>query len=82
VLATRIAPGTVHLAQVAVHPTRRREGLASRLVDDACRLAASRGARLVTLLVGEHNAAARALYQQLGFTERAAFVAGMLSYAK
>jgi ribosomal protein S18 acetylase RimI-like enzyme len=82
VLATRIAPGTVHLAQVAVHPSRRREGLGHRLVDEACRLAASRGARLVTLLVGEHNAAARALYEQIGFTERATFVAGMLSYTK
>ena len=82
VLATRIAPGTVHLAQVAVHPSRRREGLGHRLVDETCRLAASRGARLVTLLVGEHNAAARALYQQLGFTARATFVAGLLSYQR
>jgi len=80
VLATRIAPGTVHLAQVAVHPSRRREGLARRLVDEACRLAASRGARLVTLLVGEKNAAARALYEQIGFTARAMFVAGTLTY--
>ena len=80
VLATRIAPKTVHLAQVAVHPSRRREGLAGRLVEDACRLAASRGARLVTLLVGEHNAAARALYEQMGFAERASFVAGTLSF--
>jgi ribosomal protein S18 acetylase RimI-like enzyme len=82
VLATRIAPGTVHLAQVAVHPSRRREGLGHRLVDETCRLAASRGARLVTLLVGEHNAAARALYEQIGFTARATFVAGMLSYRR
>jgi len=82
VLATRIAPGTVHLAQVAVHPSRRREGLGRRLVDETCRLAASRGARLVTLLVGEHNVAARALYEQVGFTERATFVAGLLSYRR
>lgn len=80
VLATRIAPSTVHLAQVAVHPSRRREGLAQRLVDEACRLAASRGARLVTLLVGEKNTAARALYEHMGFTERASFVAGTLTY--
>ena len=80
VLATRIAPGTVHLAQVAVHPSRRREGLGRRLVDEACRLAASRGARLVTLLVGDRNVAARALYEQMGFAARAAFVAGTLSY--
>jgi ribosomal protein S18 acetylase RimI-like enzyme len=79
VLATRIAPGTVHLAQVAVHPDCRRSGVARRLVDEACRLAASRGARLVTLLVGERNAAARALYEQMGFTERALFLAGTLT---
>jgi ribosomal protein S18 acetylase RimI-like enzyme len=80
VLATRIASGTVHLAQVAVHPSRRRAGLAQRLVDEACRLAASRGARLVTLLVGAHNTAARALYERIGFAERATFVAGTLTY--
>lgn len=81
VLATRLAPGTVHLAQVAVHPERRREGVARRLVDEACRLAASRGARLVTLLVGENNAAARQLYEQMGFVPRAMFLAGTLSFA-
>ena len=77
-----IAPGTVHLAQVAVHPSCRRTGIARRLVDEACRLAATRGARLVTLLVGEQNAPARALYEQMGFAPRATFVAGTLTYAK
>lgn len=81
VLATRIAPGTVHLAQVAVHPSCRRQGVARRLVDEASRLAASRGARVVTLLVGEHNAPARALYEQMGFTERALFVAATLPFS-
>src|SRR4030095_13364634 len=33
VLTTRIAPGTIHLAQVAVHPARRREGIARRLLE-------------------------------------------------
>jgi ribosomal protein S18 acetylase RimI-like enzyme len=82
VLATRLAPGTVHLAQVAVHPERRREGVARRLVEEACRLAASRGARLVTLLVGENNAAARQLYDAMGFAPRATFLAGTLSFAE
>ena len=45
VLATRIAPGTLHLPQVAVHPSRRREGLAHRLVEEACRAAAARGVK-------------------------------------
>ena len=62
VLTTRIAPGTIHLAQVAVHPGRRREGFARQLVDEACRLAQPRAARQATLLVGEKNTAARKLY--------------------
>jgi ribosomal protein S18 acetylase RimI-like enzyme len=78
VLATRVAPGTVHLAQVAVHPSRRREGFARRLVDEACRTAASRGARQGTLLVGEKNTAARELYEQMGFQPKATFIAATL----
>jgi len=75
VLATRIAPGTVHLAQVAVHPGRRREGFARTLVDEACRLAQPRAARQATLLVGDRNTAARKLYESMGFEPRATFIA-------
>jgi ribosomal protein S18 acetylase RimI-like enzyme len=75
VLTTRIAPGTIHLAQVAVHPGRRREGLGRRLVDEACRLAQPRAARQATLLVGEKNTAARKLYASMGFEPRATFIA-------
>src|SRR6185503_6734970 len=57
VLTTRVAPGTIHLAQVAVHPGRRREGFARKLVNEACRLAQPRAGRQATLLVGEKNAA-------------------------
>jgi ribosomal protein S18 acetylase RimI-like enzyme len=78
VLATRIAPATLHLAQVAVRPSRRREGLARRLVDEACRAGAARGATEATLLVGDRNRGARALYAGMGFEVRARFVAGML----
>jgi len=76
VLTTRIAPGTIHLAQVAVHPARRREGFARRLVEEACRLAQPRAARQATLLVGEKNTAARKLYESMGFEPRATFIAG------
>ena len=76
VLATRIAPGTLHLPQVAVHPSRRREGLAERLVSDACRAAASRGVKQATLLVADSNTAARALYEKMGFAATSAFIAG------
>jgi ribosomal protein S18 acetylase RimI-like enzyme len=75
VLTTRVAPGTIHLAQVAVHPARRREGFARRLVDEACRLAQPRAARQATLLVGEKNTAARKLYASMGFEPRATFIA-------
>jgi ribosomal protein S18 acetylase RimI-like enzyme len=75
VLATRVAPGTIHLAQIAVHPGRRREGFARKLVDEACRLAQPRAARKATLLVGEKNTAARKLYASMGFEPRATFIA-------
>ena len=75
VLTTRVAPGTIHLAQIAVHPGRRREGFARRLVDEACRLAQPRAARQATLLVGEKNTAARTLYASMGFEPRATFIA-------
>jgi ribosomal protein S18 acetylase RimI-like enzyme len=78
VLATRIATGTLHLPQVAVHPTRRREGLARRLVEEACRAAAARGVKQATLLVAESNASARALYDKIGFTDASAFIAATL----
>lgn len=78
VLATRIAPGTLHLPQVAVHPTRRREGLATRLVEDACRSAATRGVKQATLLVADSNSGARALYEKIGFTDTSTFIAATL----
>ena len=78
VLATRIAPGTLHFPQVAVHPARRREGLARRLVEEACRAGASRGVKLATLLVAESNIIARALYAKMGFVDMSSFIAGTL----
>jgi ribosomal protein S18 acetylase RimI-like enzyme len=78
VLATRIAPGTLHLPQVAVHPARRRQGLAQRLVEEACRAAAVRGVKQATLLVADSNASARALYEKMEFTDRSEFIAGTL----
>lgn len=77
VLVTRIAPDTVHLAQVAVHPARQRQGLGRTLVEEACRRAAAEGFRQATLLVGESNVGARRLYATLGFTDRASFLAAI-----
>jgi ribosomal protein S18 acetylase RimI-like enzyme len=78
VVAARVAPDRVHLAQVAVHPARRREGLARRLVEEACGAGAAGGARQATLLVGSHNQAARTLYASMGFEDHALFLAGIL----
>jgi ribosomal-protein-alanine N-acetyltransferase len=55
----------LHITTLAVHPERRRQGHARTLVNAA--LAAFPGARRVHLEVRPRNAAARALYETLGF---------------
>lgn len=76
-LVTRLAPDTVHLAQCAVRPTARRRGLAASLLDDVCTRAAHAGISQVTLLAGESNAPARALYEARRFVERGRFIAAL-----
>ncbi|MDP1569106.1 MAG: GNAT family N-acetyltransferase [Vicinamibacterales bacterium] len=71
---TTIAPGIAHLAQMAVAPSARGEGLAGRLLADAMHTAAAAHYRQVTLLVAEDNQPARRLYARAGFTERASFI--------
>jgi ribosomal protein S18 acetylase RimI-like enzyme len=75
VLVTTVSPSAAHIAQLAVHPDRRGRGLASRLVHDAAERSASAGKTELTLLVGEQNAAARSLYDSLGFSQKATFLA-------
>jgi len=60
-----------HITTIAVHPQWRRRGLAARLLRMLIRLACERGALRLTLEVRERNEAARALYQRLGFEEKA-----------
>jgi len=74
VLTTRIGDDTVHLPQVAVARHARGQGLAARLVMAALNTARDAGLSRATLLVGERNAAARHVYDKLGFVETAAFV--------
>jgi ribosomal protein S18 acetylase RimI-like enzyme len=74
VLVTALSSETAHLAQVAVHPSRRGEGLAAVLIEQATAIAATQGYAQTTLLVGASNAPARRLYETLGFSERARFV--------
>jgi len=47
-------------------------------VDEACGAGSARGARQATLLVGDNNTGARDLYAQMGFSEKAEFLAGVL----
>jgi ribosomal protein S18 acetylase RimI-like enzyme len=76
VLVTTLSAATAHIAQVAVHPSRRGEGLAAALVEEACDRAARQGCTRVTLLAGASNSPARRLYERLGFTAGPLFLAG------
>ena len=55
------------LANVAVFPGWRRQGIARTLVEDCIRLARQRGGKEVVLQVDTDNRGARLLYDQLGF---------------
>ncbi|MEW6273353.1 MAG: ribosomal protein S18-alanine N-acetyltransferase [Thermodesulfobacteriota bacterium] len=57
----------VHLLDLAVAPGFRRRGLGRALAESVITHAREAGARLVTLEVATTNAAARALYEGLGF---------------
>ena len=74
-IVTVISPGTAHLAQLAVDPSRHRQGLARQLLHDVLVAAAQEGHTRLSLLVAADNTAARALYRSLGFVEHERFVA-------
>ncbi len=75
VLTTVVSPTTAHIAQVAVDPSRRGGGAATRLVRAVLEQARAAGYDRVSLLVSERNTAARRLYARLGFNETASFIA-------
>jgi [ribosomal protein S18]-alanine N-acetyltransferase len=58
----------LHINTLAVHPARRREGLASILLTHVLADATARGADKATLEVRRSNEAARRLYDRFGFT--------------
>ena len=57
----------LHINSLAVDEPVRRQGIARRLLDAVVRDAVAEGARMATLEVRQSNAAARALYEGLGF---------------
>ncbi len=59
-----------HILNVAVHPERRRQGIAERLMAAAIAEAIAKKATIVTLEVRRTNLAARGLYRKFGFEER------------
>lgn len=58
----------LHISTIAVAPDCRRRGLATRLMREVLADAAADGARAATLEVRVSNAAARNLYERLGFS--------------
>jgi [ribosomal protein S18]-alanine N-acetyltransferase len=59
----------IHVLNVAVHPLHRRRGIGALLMDEALREARERGTEAITLEVRRSNAAARRMYDALGFDE-------------
>ena len=57
------------VTNIAVHPNARRRGYGRAVTAELLRLASERGIKSVFLEVRESNAAARALYGVLGFSE-------------
>jgi ribosomal protein S18 acetylase RimI-like enzyme len=74
ILLTAIGEATAHLAQVVVDPGWRGRGLARQSIAEGAGAAARAGFTRVTLLVASGNAAARGLYQSLGFRNRHVFL--------
>jgi ribosomal protein S18 acetylase RimI-like enzyme len=77
VVVTDLAPGTSHVAQLAVDPKARGRGLGRRLLDSAMSAAASAGYARMTVLVAASNHAALALYERSGFQHRSSFIVAM-----
>ncbi len=64
----RIVADEAEILTLAVYPERRGLGIGRALVEAAHKTAGAAGARALFLEVGEHNRAARSLYDKAGFT--------------
>jgi ribosomal-protein-alanine N-acetyltransferase len=56
-----------HVTNIAVHPERRRHGIATQLLGDLARVAIDRGCQAWTLEVRASSHGAQALYRRFGF---------------
>jgi len=77
VVVTAVGLRTAHVAQLAVDPSARGNGLGARLVCAAAAAANAQGYERLSLLVAESNAGAAALYERLGFQQTATFLAAI-----
>jgi len=73
-MMSRIAPGTAHLVQLAVRADVQGRGMGRAVLAHAIARATASGCTGMTLLVHEHNQAARQMYAGAGFVERASFL--------
>jgi ribosomal protein S18 acetylase RimI-like enzyme len=69
-----------YLAELYVVPGRRGRGLGRALMNAAIELARNQGADHMDLGTGEHDIAARALYESLGFSNREGKPDGPINY--
>jgi GNAT superfamily N-acetyltransferase len=69
-----------YLAELYVRPERRGQGRGRALMEAAIDFARLKGADHMDLGTGEHDVAARALYQSLGFSNREGKPDGPLNY--
>ena len=77
VVVTTVGPKTAHVAQIAVDPSARGNGLGAQLICAAAAAAGAQGYERLTLLVAESNVGAGALYERLGFCQTATFLAAV-----
>jgi ribosomal protein S18 acetylase RimI-like enzyme len=76
VVTTEVARGISHVAQVVVDPAYHRRGIGRALMCATADAAATEGAKRLTLMVEDTNAAAQGLYASLGFAPRGQFLFG------
>jgi len=75
-LVTWIAPNAAHVAQIAVAPELRRQGVGRVLMESVVHACARAGATTLTLMVDGANTPAIGLYERLGFERRSGMLYG------